>query len=91
MKKIETYLPRKVFDQYVLLPVGQEIMRNKSIIKLNETGYIIAQTLIKHPEYDDALVALIKEVDASDDETPEVKASLDAFLDMLARKNITLS
>ena len=88
MKLLETYLPRKVFDQYVLLPVGQE---NKNIIRINETGYIIAQKLISETDYDALLASLVEEFEATDDEIPAVKDTLDAFLLMLKDKNVTIS
>ena len=91
MKLLETYLPRKVFDQYVLLPVGQEVIENKNIIRLNETGYIIAQKLISETDYDALLASLVEEFEATDDEIPAVKDTLDAFLLMLKDKNVTIS
>ena len=80
MKLLETYLPRMVFDQYVLLPVGQKVIENKNIIKKNETGYIIAQKLISETDYDSLLASLVEEFEATDDEIPAVKDTLDAFL-----------
>ena len=91
MKLLETYLPRKVFDQYVLLPVGQEVIENKNIIRINETGYIIAQKLISETDYDALLASLVEEFEATDDEIPSVKDTLDAFLLMLKDKNVTIS
>lgn len=91
MKLLETYLPRKVFDQYVLLPVGQKVIENKNIIKINETGYIIAQKLISETDYDSLLASLVEEFEATDDEIPAVEDTLDAFLLMLKDKNVTIS
>ena len=91
MKLLETYLPRKVFDQYVLLPVGQEVIENKKIIRINGTGYIIAQKLISETDYDALLASLVEVFEATDDEITAVKDTLDAFLLMLKDKNVTIS
>ena len=91
MKLLETYLPRMVFDQYVLLPVGQKVIENKNIIRINETGYIIAQKLLSETDYDALLASLVEEFESTDDEIPAVKDTLDAFLLMLKDKNVTIS
>lgn len=91
MKLLEKYLPRKVFDQYVLLPVGQEIINTVEIIHINETGYIMAQNIVEYEDYDAILAALAIEFEASEDEIPALKESFDAFLELLAKKNITIS
>lgn len=91
MKILEKYLPRKVFDQYALIPVGQEVIDNQSIIKVNETGYIIATKLLEETDYDSLLTSLAKEFEATDDEISVVKSTLDAFLLLLKEKNVTIS
>lgn len=91
MKLLEKYLPRKVFDKYVLLPVGQEVGNGSEIIEVNETGFIMAQHIIDYVEYDAILNSLIDEFEATTDEVPILKASFDAFLDLLEEKNVTIS
>lgn len=71
---------RKVFDQYTILPVGQAIVDNHSVIKINEAGYTILTHLLTDISYEDLLKAVCRDFDASEYEQAEVKEFLDSFI-----------
>ncbi|MCI5970952.1 MAG: PqqD family protein [Clostridia bacterium] len=80
MKVKEGFIVKKVIDDYVVVPVGDNFMDFSSIINLNETGAFLWQCM-ENDITEDELVNLLSkeyEVDAS-----EVKDDVADFIESL--------
>ena len=80
MKVKEGFIVKKVIDDYVVVPVGDNFMDVSSIINLNETGAFLWQCM-ENDITEDELVNLLSkeyEVDAS-----EVKDDVADFIESL--------
>lgn len=80
MKVKEGFIIKKVIDDYVVVPVGDNFMDFSSIINLNETGAFLWQCM-ENDITEDELVNLLSkeyEVDAS-----EVKDDVADFIESL--------
>ena len=80
MKVKEGFIVKKVIDDYVVVPVGDNFMDFSSIIDLNETGAFLWQCM-ENDITEDELVNLLSkeyEVDAS-----EVKDDVADFIESL--------
>lgn len=80
MKIADGYLLQEIVGNYVLLPVGQNVVDYKRAIHLNQTGYVIVFLLQEQMEYDDLLKEMVKRYEASENEVQQVKNDLDYFL-----------
>lgn len=80
MRVKEGFIVKKVIDDYVVVPVGDNFMDFSSIINLNETGAFLWQCM-ENDITEDELVNLLSkeyEVDAS-----EVKDDVADFIESL--------
>ncbi|MDY5627139.1 MAG: PqqD family protein [Clostridia bacterium] len=80
MKVKEGFIVKKVIDDYVVVPVGDNFMDFSSIINLNETGAFLWQCMENDITKDELVNLLSKEyeVDAS-----EVKDDVADFIESL--------
>lgn len=81
MKIIDNYMLKEIAGNYIVIPVGQNIIDYKSMLHLNETGAFIWKKLENETSYQDLLDALANEYEASSDEISIIKNDLDEFLD----------
>lgn len=80
MKLSSEFMLKEIADTYVLIPIGQNIVACKNLLKLNETGAFIMQQIEKGTTYDELLDALVKEYEAEEDEVDILRTDLDKFL-----------
>ncbi len=90
MKLSEGYLLKEIVDSYVLVPVGQQVVDQKSIMHINKTGYFIASLLQQEISYDEILERMIEEYQAEKNEESILKQDLDQFLLGLKEKQIII-
>lgn len=88
MKLSEGYLVKEIAGNYVLLPVGQNVVDYQHILHVNETGYFIVSQLKTEVTYDNLLERLVVAYEADAEDKEALKADLDAFLEKLREKKL---
>ena len=88
MRISNDFLLRKVYDQYILFPVGQAIIEQRKIMKLNETGYVIAQKMLEEISYEELFNECIQEYRIENEEIEEFTNCLHVFLEQMKEKGI---
>lgn len=83
MKLSEQYMVQEILDSYVMLPIGQNVVDNKSILLLNKTGFFIVNKLQNGIDYDKMIEAIQNEYEAASEEIPIIRMDLDRFLNQL--------
>lgn len=82
-KLSEGYLLKEITGNFVIIPVGQNIVDYKSILRINETGALIWKQLEQQKNYEEILTALAKEYEATKEELPILQADLNKFLQQM--------
>lgn len=85
MKLNENYILKTVAGMPVVVPVGEAVNNIRGMITLNGPAEIIWKALEENKEYDEIVVLIKREYDASEE---IVKADLDAFLEKLKNYKI---
>lgn len=80
MKLSPEFMLKEIAGTYVLIPVGQNIVACKNLMRLNDTGAFIMQKLEEDIAYDALLDSLVKEYEAEENEVDLLRTDLDAFL-----------
>lgn len=80
MKVKEGFIVKKVIDDYVVVPVGDNFMDFSSIINLNETGAFLWQCMENDITEDELVNLLSKEYEV---DTSEVKDDVADFIESL--------
>lgn len=88
MKIAEGYLVKEVAEQFVLFPIGQNIVDYKSILTVNKTGKFVVEHLQEEISYEELLLKMVEEYEASKEEEEILKKDLNLFLDQLRTYNI---
>lgn len=88
MKLSEDYLLTRVFGQPVLIPVGQAIMDHKSMMQLNETGFLIAEKLLSEKTMEQLLESCFVEMNCSEDERHDMEQYVMEFIYELRKQNV---
>lgn len=87
MKLSSEFMLKEIAGTFVLIPVGQNIVACKNLLRLNETGAFIMQKLEEGTTYDDLLNALVVEYEAEENEVDILRADLDTFLNQAREIN----
>ena len=85
MRVKNDYIPRKIADEYLLIPVGEAAMTNGGLIALTESGFMLFEKLQQDCTDGDLLKAILDEYDVSSE---VAKTDLDAFLDQMRQLNM---
>lgn len=80
MKVKEGFIVKKVIDDYVVVPVGDNFMDFSSIINLNETGAFLWQCMENDITKDELVNLLSKEYEV---DVSEVKDDVADFIESL--------
>lgn len=87
MKIKDGYVLKKVVDEYVLYPVGQNVVEARGLMKINMTAKFILEKMENEITYDDLLQSIVDEYEAeSEEEVERVRKDLDRFLDSLRHR-----
>ena len=81
MKLAENYMLREIAGNYVVIPVGQNVVDYKGMLHLNSTGAFICQCLENDTTREDILSKLYVEYEAEEADKPIIDADLDDFLE----------
>ncbi len=87
MKLNDNFILKNIAGSSVVLPVGEEAVKIKGMITLNEVAEFIWKKIESGAEYEEILGSLINEYNAPED---VIKKDLDDFLNTLKEKNIIL-
>lgn len=82
MKLNKDFVLRQVAQTWVVLPLGNTAVDFTGMIKLNDSGALLWQTLEKKPDKEALVAALTAEYDVSES---QAQADVDAFLEILTR------
>lgn len=85
MKLNENFILKTVAGMPVVVPVGEAVNNIRGMITLNGPAEIIWKALEENKEYDEIVVLIKREYDASEE---IIKADLDAFLEKLKNYKI---
>lgn len=91
MKLQDGYMLQEIAGNYVVIPVGQNVIEYKSMLHLNETGAFIWRQLDSNITYQNLLDALITEYEAEEEEKDMIKKDLDEFLSHMKSLNLLIS
>ncbi len=80
MKLSSEFMLKEIAGTFVLIPVGQNIVACKNLLRLNDTGAFIMKKIEEEISYDDLLDSLVKEYEAEENEVDILRTDLDAFL-----------
>lgn len=83
MKIANGYMLKEIAGNYVVIPVGQNIVDYKSMLHLNETGAFIWKQMEAGSSYDEIVTALMKEYEATEDERSIITSDLDEFISQM--------
>lgn len=90
MKLKGGYLLKEVAGEYVLFPVGQNVVDSKRIVRTNETGRFIVKKLQDGVDFDTLVHALAEKYEASEEDMPRLKADADFFLAKLRLQELLI-
>lgn len=80
MKIADGYMLKEIAGNYVVIPVGQNVVDYKSMLHLNETGAFIWKQLENNCTYNEVVDALMKEYEATEQEKEIIVNDLNEFL-----------
>ena len=83
MKLKENYMLREIAGNFVVIPVGQNVVDYKNMLHLNETGVFLWNALQNEITFETLLKNMTVEYDASEDEISILEKDLNEFLDKL--------
>lgn len=85
MKIKDGYMMRKVADNCVVVPMGDEVTNFNGMINLNETGEFIFEKLQEGCSRDELVEAMLKEFDAPRE---VIERDVDRFVEKLEKVGI---
>lgn len=80
MKIADGYMLKQIAGNYVVIPIGQNIVDYKSMLHLNETGAFIWRKLEADSSYDNLVNDLMIEYEAEQEESSIIKSDLNEFI-----------
>ena len=83
MKLKENYMLREIAGNFVVIPVGQNVVDYKNMLHLNETGVFLWNALQNEITFETLLKNMTVEYEASEDEISILEKDLNEFLDKL--------
>ena len=79
----EGYLLKEVAGEYVLFPVGQNIVDSKSILRINDVGRFLVENLQNEIDVDSLVQIVATKYEATEEDLPRIKADVDFFISKL--------
>ena len=90
MRLTDGYMLKEIAGNYVVIPVGQNIVDYKSMLHLNETGAFIWKLLESCTTYDSIIDALASEYEATPEERSILQNDLDDFIHQMKSMKLLL-
>ena len=87
MKRKEEYLMQNLGGEYILVPLGAEVVNLNGIIVLNNTGRFIWEQLAKDRSAEELVTAVRERFDA---DTERANADVKAFLDDITHRGLVI-
>lgn len=84
MKLKEGFILKKILDDYIVVPTGDNIIDFAVAVSLNETGAFLWKELQSEKTFEELSCALAAEYEIS---TDEVEADVSEFIEMLKSHN----
>ncbi len=81
MRIKEGFIIRKIIDDYIVVPTGDNIVDFASAVSLNESGAFLWESLSKETDETALVQSLMQEFEGVDEET--AKADVSEFISML--------
>lgn len=81
MKLAENYMLKEIAGNYVLIPVGQNVVDYKGMLHLNSTGAFICRCLEEETDTDEILNKMYAEYQADENDKPIIAADLNDFIE----------
>lgn len=86
MRIKEGFLIRKIIDDYIVVPTGDNIIDFAATISLNESGAFLWNALLKDCSEEDLVASLMQEYEGVEEET--AKEDVSDFVAMLRANNL---
>lgn len=86
MKLTSGYMIKEIAGNFVIVPVGQNVVDYKNLLQTNETGAFILQEIKENIPYDKIVEHLMLKYEANEEERDIIKDDLNEFL-YYAKKN----
>lgn len=90
MRLSEDFLLTRVSGQPVLIPAGQAIIDQNSMLKLNETGFFLANNLLEEITLEELQTRLYEAYEVPEGERKETADLVQMFLEQLAERKILI-
>lgn len=83
MKLKEGYLLKEVAGEWVLFPVGQNIVDSKSILRVNDMGKFLVENIQNEIDFDSLVQIIATRYEATEEDLPRIRADVDFFMSKL--------
>lgn len=88
MKLKENYMLREIAGNFVVIPVGQNVVDYKNMLHLNETSVFLWNELQNEINFETLLKNMTVKYEASEDEVSILEKDLNEFLDKLRKMEL---
>ncbi len=85
MKVKQDFMIKKILDDYIVVPTGEELVNFDAMITLNETGAFLWEQLQEDKTEEELIKALCAEYDVSQD---VAKADVSEFIGLLQQAKV---
>ena len=85
MKVKQDFMIKKILDDYIVVPVGEELVNFDAMITLNETGAFLWEQLQEEKTEEELVKALCAEFDVSQD---IAKSDISEFIGLLQQAKV---
>lgn len=85
MKIKQDFMIKKILDDYIVVPVGEEMVNFDAMITLNESGAFLWEQLQEEKTEEDLLKALCAEYDVSEE---VAKSDISDFIGLLQQAKV---
>ncbi len=85
MKVKQDFMIKKILDDYIVVPVGEELVNFDAMITLNETGAFLWEQLQEDKTEEELVKALCAEYDVSQD---IAKSDISEFIGLLQQAKV---
>lgn len=88
MKLKENYMLREIAGNFVVIPVGQNVVDYKNMLHLNETSVFLWNELQNDITFETLLKSMAIKYEATEEEVPILEKDLNEFLDQLRKMEL---
>ncbi len=85
MKVKQNFMIKKILDDYIVVPVGDELVNFDAMITLNETGAFLWEQLSEDKTEEELVKAMCAEYDVSQD---VAKSDISDFIGLLQQAKV---